>query len=369
MTAPSVRTAALRRLDADGKVTGRARYASDYAPAGMLYGKIVRSDRPAARIVSIDTSAAEELPGVWAVLSRRRLVAAIRRGGQRSARFRRRQGALRRRADCGDRRRNAGDRRNGGVADRSRIRGPAVGVRSVKQRWTRMRPWSTTTSAICPVRRMLIREGNICAKVTLKRGNVDAAFTIGASCGRGPLFDPFGASIADGDPRRGDRARRHRPVGGACQHAASVRGAATARRGAGNRAWRCARDHRNGRRRVRLQAGSRGRDVRRAADQSDRPTGAHGQHPRGRFPLRGAAPSDDRRASRARSMPTAAFSRARAGSSWIRAPTPSAARCWWPRRHCWRPARTTSSISISTRWRSIPTIRRSAPIADRPDRR
>ncbi|HET9661270.1 MAG TPA: hypothetical protein VFP05_13120, partial [Thermomicrobiales bacterium] len=58
-----------RRLDGEGKVTGRARYASDHKPAGMLYGKIVRSDRPAARIVSLDTSAAEALPGVWAVLS------------------------------------------------------------------------------------------------------------------------------------------------------------------------------------------------------------------------------------------------------------------------------------------------------------
>ncbi len=58
-----------RRLDVDGKVTGHARYASDYKPAGMLYGKIVRSDRPAAKIVSLDTSVAEALPGVWAVLS------------------------------------------------------------------------------------------------------------------------------------------------------------------------------------------------------------------------------------------------------------------------------------------------------------
>ncbi|MCA9858649.1 MAG: xanthine dehydrogenase family protein molybdopterin-binding subunit [Thermomicrobiales bacterium] len=68
MTTTTVGTRA-RRLDVDGKVTGHARYASDYAPAGMLHGKIVRSDRPAARIVSIDTSAAEELLGVWVVLS------------------------------------------------------------------------------------------------------------------------------------------------------------------------------------------------------------------------------------------------------------------------------------------------------------
>ena len=57
-----------RRLDADDKVTGSARYATDYVAPGMLFGKIVRSDRPHARIVSIDASAAEGLPGVEAVI-------------------------------------------------------------------------------------------------------------------------------------------------------------------------------------------------------------------------------------------------------------------------------------------------------------
>lgn len=58
-----------RRLDADDKVTGRARYAGDLILPGMLHGVIVRSDRPHARIVSIDSSAARALPGVVAVLT------------------------------------------------------------------------------------------------------------------------------------------------------------------------------------------------------------------------------------------------------------------------------------------------------------
>jgi CO/xanthine dehydrogenase Mo-binding subunit len=58
-----------RRLDGEDKVTGRARYASDYYPPGLLYGKIVRSERASARIVRIDTSAAEALPGVEAVIT------------------------------------------------------------------------------------------------------------------------------------------------------------------------------------------------------------------------------------------------------------------------------------------------------------
>lgn len=56
------------RLDSADKLTGRARYASDYRVPGMLHGKIVRSDRQHARIVSIDASAALELSGVGAML-------------------------------------------------------------------------------------------------------------------------------------------------------------------------------------------------------------------------------------------------------------------------------------------------------------
>ncbi|MFN8665252.1 MAG: xanthine dehydrogenase subunit D, partial [Thermomicrobiales bacterium] len=56
------------RLDAADKLTGRARYASDYRAPGMLHGKIVRSDRQHARIARIDVTAALELPGVEAIL-------------------------------------------------------------------------------------------------------------------------------------------------------------------------------------------------------------------------------------------------------------------------------------------------------------
>lgn len=57
-----------RRFDVDDKLTGKARYASDLNLPGMLYGKIVRSDRAHARIVRVDVSSAEALPGVEVVL-------------------------------------------------------------------------------------------------------------------------------------------------------------------------------------------------------------------------------------------------------------------------------------------------------------
>jgi xanthine dehydrogenase molybdenum-binding subunit len=51
------------------KVTGRAKYIQDLKLPGMLYGKILYSRYPHARILHIDTSKAERLRGVRAVLT------------------------------------------------------------------------------------------------------------------------------------------------------------------------------------------------------------------------------------------------------------------------------------------------------------
>jgi xanthine dehydrogenase YagR molybdenum-binding subunit len=57
----------ISRVDSPVKVSGRAKYTYDYNPSGMLFGKILRSPYAKAKIVSIDTSAAEKMPGVKAV--------------------------------------------------------------------------------------------------------------------------------------------------------------------------------------------------------------------------------------------------------------------------------------------------------------
>jgi len=57
----------IKRIDALAKVTGSAVFTADVQLPGMLYGKILRADVPHARIKSIDISAAEEHPGVFAV--------------------------------------------------------------------------------------------------------------------------------------------------------------------------------------------------------------------------------------------------------------------------------------------------------------
>ncbi len=57
------------RVEGDDKVTGRAVYAVDVVLPGMLWGKLLRSPISSGRIKRIDTSKAEALPGVHAVVT------------------------------------------------------------------------------------------------------------------------------------------------------------------------------------------------------------------------------------------------------------------------------------------------------------
>ncbi|MGC2109386.1 MAG: xanthine dehydrogenase family protein molybdopterin-binding subunit [Candidatus Korobacteraceae bacterium] len=57
----------ISRVDGPVKSSGRAKYTYDYNPDGLLAGNILRCPYANARITSIDTSAAEKMPGVKAV--------------------------------------------------------------------------------------------------------------------------------------------------------------------------------------------------------------------------------------------------------------------------------------------------------------
>ena len=57
------------RLEDDRMLTGRGKYVSDWNLPGQAYAHFVRSDRPHARLVSIDSSAARAMPGVVAVFT------------------------------------------------------------------------------------------------------------------------------------------------------------------------------------------------------------------------------------------------------------------------------------------------------------
>jgi xanthine dehydrogenase YagR molybdenum-binding subunit len=60
-----------KRLDAPAKVTGAAKYASDVQPQGWLYGMILRSRWPKARITKINLEKALKVPGIKAALASR----------------------------------------------------------------------------------------------------------------------------------------------------------------------------------------------------------------------------------------------------------------------------------------------------------
>jgi CO/xanthine dehydrogenase Mo-binding subunit len=59
----------VKRIDAQGKVTGATPYPGDLDQAGQLYMKILWSERPHARIKRVDTSKASALAGVVAIFT------------------------------------------------------------------------------------------------------------------------------------------------------------------------------------------------------------------------------------------------------------------------------------------------------------
>ncbi|NIO04845.1 MAG: molybdopterin-dependent oxidoreductase, partial [Proteobacteria bacterium] len=59
----------LPRIDAPAKATGQAIFTDDISMPGMLYGAILQSDIAHGRILNIDTSKAQHLPGVKAVIT------------------------------------------------------------------------------------------------------------------------------------------------------------------------------------------------------------------------------------------------------------------------------------------------------------
>ena len=68
---PTYKVIGTRPIRPDGveKVTGKAQYGADIRPPGLVYGRIVRSPHAHARILGIDTSEAEAMPGVLAVVT------------------------------------------------------------------------------------------------------------------------------------------------------------------------------------------------------------------------------------------------------------------------------------------------------------
>src|SRR5579884_1508045 len=73
-----------RRQDAADKLTGRTRFAGDLPFPGLLHARLVLSPYGHARILAIDTAAAEAIPGVVAVFTAETLKLAHTKSGARS---------------------------------------------------------------------------------------------------------------------------------------------------------------------------------------------------------------------------------------------------------------------------------------------
>jgi nicotinate dehydrogenase subunit B len=58
---------ALPKVDGRAFVTGRHQYTTDLRPAGLMYGKVLRAPSFGATLISVDTKAAEVMPGVVVV--------------------------------------------------------------------------------------------------------------------------------------------------------------------------------------------------------------------------------------------------------------------------------------------------------------
>lgn len=72
------------RPDAAAKLSGRLVYRGDVTATGCLVGKVLRSPHPHARLLSVDTSAAEAMPGVHAVVTARDVPLGLLLGIQRT---------------------------------------------------------------------------------------------------------------------------------------------------------------------------------------------------------------------------------------------------------------------------------------------
>lgn len=59
----------VKRVDAKGKVNGAAHYPGDLTPDNLLFGKVLFSHQPHARMISMDLSTAEAVPGVVAIFT------------------------------------------------------------------------------------------------------------------------------------------------------------------------------------------------------------------------------------------------------------------------------------------------------------
>lgn len=153
------------RPDGKEKVTGTLQYLTDKSLPGMLYGRVLRSIHPYARIVSIDTAAALELTGVQAVLTHKDIPGMNAFGIATPDQP----------VFCDEFVRYTGDAIAAVAADTPQIAEAALKL--IRVEYEVLSPLSSPEAAIAPDAPKLHPHGNILHRTEVKRGDAAAAFT------------------------------------------------------------------------------------------------------------------------------------------------------------------------------------------------
>ncbi len=166
---PSMKTfgvgARMPRVEAESKIRGTARFVDDLAEPGMLFGAVLRSPHPRARLLSLDVSAARALPGVsvaatWEDIPGNRYTGSVL-------------------ADwptlvaVGEETRYVGDAIALVAADTPDRAREALGL--LQARYEVLAPLASPAAAMAPGAPSLNPNGNVLSKLLLKRGNARKA--------------------------------------------------------------------------------------------------------------------------------------------------------------------------------------------------
>ena len=155
-----------KRIRPDGveKVTGKIKYLTDLSFPNMLVGKVLRSEYPHAKILSINTEKAKQIPGVHAVITHEDIPAMNGFGLVTPDQP----------VFCVDRVRYIGDA-IAAVAAES-LESAEEALRCIEVKYEPLEVLDSPEKALHPDAIKLHPQGNICHKASYKKGNVEEAF-------------------------------------------------------------------------------------------------------------------------------------------------------------------------------------------------
>lgn len=153
-----------KRPDGPAKVTGRLPYLTDLSHPDMLYGRVLRSEYPHARIVALDTEAALRLEGVRAVLTWQDVPGLNRFGIATPDQP----------VFCEDLVRYTGDAIAAVAADTPELAEAALAL--IKVSYEELPVVDSPEAALAEQAPKLHPQGNVLHRTEVKRGNAEAAF-------------------------------------------------------------------------------------------------------------------------------------------------------------------------------------------------